>query len=216
MPKKKKEPISNWFKNKNYIVVTDVLSKDLASFAYHYFHNKRNVAKFLQDEKFISPFDDSWGTWKDTQVSNTYSHYGDILMETIMVRILPVMKQVTGMNLLPAYTYARIYKYGDILHRHKDRESCEISCTMNLGGDNWPIFLEPTGKEGEKGIQVDLKPGDMLAYKRTLLEHWRTPFEGHECGQVFCHYIDSEGPYAKSHYLDNRPMLGLPSYVKKK
>ena len=80
----------------------------------------------------------------------THTHYGDILMETIMVRILPVMKQVTGMNLLPAYTYARIYKYGDILHRHKDRESCEISCTLNLGGDPWPIFLEPTGKKEKR------------------------------------------------------------------
>ena len=32
-------------------------------------------------------------------------------------------------------------KRGDVLHRHKDRFSCEISTTMNLGGDDWPIYL---------------------------------------------------------------------------
>ena len=44
-----------------------------------------------------------------------------------------------------------------ILKRHKDRFSCEISTTMNLGGDDWPIYLEPSGETGKKGIKVDLK-----------------------------------------------------------
>ena len=51
------------------------------------------------------------------------------------------MEEVTGLKLYPAYTYARIYKKGDELKRHKDRFSCEISTTMNLGGDDWPIYL---------------------------------------------------------------------------
>ena len=37
-------------------------------------------------------------------------------------------------------------KPGDVLHRHKDRFSCEISTTLNLGGDPWPIHLEPKKK----------------------------------------------------------------------
>ena len=43
------------------------------------------------------------------------------------------------------------------LKRHKDRFSCEISTTMNLAGDDWPIYLEPSGEVGKKGIKVDLK-----------------------------------------------------------
>jgi hypothetical protein len=31
------------------------------------------------------------------------------------------------------------------LRRHKDRPSCEISTTLNLGGDPWPIFIDGTG-----------------------------------------------------------------------
>ena len=28
---------------------------------------------------------------------------------------------------------------------------------MNLGGDPWPIYLEPSGKVGKKGIKVITK-----------------------------------------------------------
>ena len=45
------------------------------------------------------------------------------------------MEKETGLSLYPTYAYARIYKKA---HRHKDRFSCEISTTMNLG-DKWPI-----------------------------------------------------------------------------
>ena len=61
---------------------------------------------------------------------------------------------------------------------------------MNLGGDDWPIYIEPSGKKDEKGIKVNLNPGDMLVYKGCDLEHWREEFKGVECGQVFFHYND--------------------------
>jgi len=215
MPKKKETTTGNFFQDNNYAVIQSAISPELASFVYAYFQNKRAVAQVLQESKFLSPFDDTWGTWKDDQIPNTYSHYGDLAMETLMVRTLPIMKKVTGLNLIPCYTYARIYKYGDELHRHKDRPSCEISTTLNLGGDAWPIKLEPSGEEGKEGVTVDLKPGDMLVYKGTLLEHWREPFQGYDCGQVFMHYNDQDGPFGTSNLNDTRPMLGLPGWYKK-
>ena len=120
-----------------------------------------------------------------------------------------------GLKLIPAYTFARIYKKGDVLERHKDRFSCEISTTMNLGGDPWAIYLEPSGKEGLKGIKVDLKPGDMLVYCGCDLEHWRNKFKGKECIQVFLHYNNRKTPGAKDNIFDKRPHLGLPSWFKK-
>ena len=89
------------------------------------------------------------------------------------------------------------------LKRHKDRFSCEISTTMNLGGDDWPIYLEPSWKKGvttssnAKGVKVDLKPGDMLVYSGCELEHWREKFKGKECVQVFLHYNNRKTPGAK-------------------
>jgi hypothetical protein len=214
MTKKKKEEKGNFFQTNNYAVIKEAVTKDVAGFAYAYFQNRRAVASHLKQTRYISPLDQTWGTWEDEQIPETYSHYADLVMETLMVRVMPVMQVVTGLQLVPTYSYARIYKYGDTLHRHKDRPSCEISCTLNLGGDKWPIFLEPSGEEGKKGVQVDLEPGDMLAYKGTIVEHWREPFEGYDCGQVFLHYNDKKGPYGESNMFDSRPMLGLPAWYK--
>ena len=168
-----------------------------------------------------------FGTWTDQQVPNTYSHYADQVMETLLVKMLPVMAKETGLELIPTYSYARIYKKGDILRRHKDRPSCEISTTLNLGGDPWPIFIDSTGSDNvideyknihkpnaPKGTKVLLEVGDMLVYSGCKLEHWREPFDGDICGQVFLHYNHVNGPFADKNRFDGRPKLGLPSFVK--
>ena len=75
--------------------------------------------------------------------------------------------------------------------------------------------LIPDGKKitvssQNKGVRVNLKPGDMLIYSGCELEHWREPFEGQLCGQVFLHYNHADGPFAKTNLYDKRPMLGIP------
>ncbi len=48
------------------------------------------------------------GTWTDQQIPNTYSHYADNVMETLLVKVLPVMQQETGLNyvlLIPMLDY---------------------------------------------------------------------------------------------------------------
>jgi alkylated DNA repair dioxygenase AlkB len=202
------------FKTNKYTVLKNVISTELADFVYKYFLNKRKVARAMFDTKYISPFTDYWGIWNDDQVPNTYSHYADLAMETLLMEVKPIMEKHTGLKLSPTYSYARIYKKGDVLARHKDRYSCEISTTLNLGGDPWPIFLDPTGKEKQAGIKVELKPGDMLIYSGCDLEHWREEFTGKDCGQVFLHYNKANSKTAKQNYLDKRPLLGLPSSFK--
>ena len=152
------------FKKNKYVVIKQAISKDLAGFVANYFLMKKQVYDTCRQTRFISPYEILLGDYEPTdgQIPHTYSSYSDIAMETLMLKCQPIMEKITGLKLTPAYTYARIYKNGDVLKRHKDRFSCEISTTMNLGGDLWPIYLEPSGKEGMKGIKVDLKPGDML------------------------------------------------------
>ena len=132
-----------------------------------------------------------------------------------MLKCQPIVEKKTQLKLYPAYTYARIYKKGDVLKRHKDRFSCEISTTMNLGGDTWDIYLEPSGKEGKKGIKVKLNAGDMLVYKGCEVEHWRNKFKGKKCVQAFLHYNNSKTLGAKENMFDKRIHLGLPSWFKK-
>ena len=205
------------FKKDKYVVIKQVISKDLATFIYNYFLMKKQVYDTCLKQRYISPYESILGYYEpaDGQIPNTYSSYADIAMETLMLKCQPVMEKTTGLKLTPAYTYARIYKNGDVLKRHTDRFSCEISTTMNIGGDPWPLYLEPSGKEGLKGIKISLKPGDMLVYSGCELEHWRNKFNGKECIQVFLHYNNRKTPGAKDNMFDKRPHLGLPSWFKR-
>jgi hypothetical protein len=203
------------FKKRKYIIIEKAISNQLALFIYNYFLMKRQVAQTLFNSKYMSPFETSFGVWNDEQVPNTYSHYADIVMETLLLKLKPVMEKYTKLKLNENYSYARIYKKGDILKRHKDRFSCEISTTLNLGGDPWPIYLEPSGSEGRKGIKIILKPGDMLVYRGNELEHWRDPFEGEDCAQVFLHYNNIATAGSEENIFDKRIHLGLPAFFKK-
>jgi|TARA_R110002020_G_scaffold21692_3_gene73680 hypothetical protein len=217
------------FKKNKYAIIRQAISKDLACFVANYFSMQKQVYDTCRKARYFSPFENILGYYEepDGQIPNTYSHYADIAMETLMLKCQPKMEKITGLKLYPAYTYARLYKYGDVLKRHKDRFSCEISTTMHLGGDEWPIYLEPDASKGEekpgqgyisektKGIKVDLKPGDMLVYSGCELEHWRNKFKGKECTQVFLHYNNRKTPGAKDNMFDRRPHLGLPSWFKR-
>ena len=205
------------FKKDKYVVIKQAISKELATFTANYFAMKKQVMDTCRQARYISPYETLLGEYEpaDGQIPHTYSSYSDIAMETLMLKCQPVMEKTTGLKLTPAYTFARIYKHGDVLKRHKDRFSCEISTTMNLGGDPWALYLEPSGKEGLKGIKVDLKPGDMLVYRGCELEHWRNKFKGKECIQVFLHYNNHKTPGAKDNIFDKRPHLGLPAWFKK-
>ena len=218
------------FKRKKYLVIKKAITTDMANFIYGYFMMKRRVAKQFLDDRYISPFETGWGTWTDQQIPNTYSHYADMVMEALLEKVRPRMEKETKLKLIPTYSYARIYKKGDILYRHKDRFSCEISTTMFLGGDSWDLYLDPTGADNilsgretstivkpnaPKGIKVILKPGDMLIYSGCELEHWREAFQGQNCAQVFLHYNQITSPGAMENRFDKRPFLGLPSWFKK-
>ena len=212
------------FQYKKYQVIKNAISYELANFIFNYFLLKRDAVKWMYQNN-ITYDNGMLGTWTDKQIPNTYSHYADPVMETLLMKVLPKMQRETGLQLIPTYSYARLYKKGDILHRHKDRPSCEISTTIHLGGNSWPIFIDGTGADSilsgnetttivkpnaPEGTKVLLEVGDMLVYSGCKLEHWREPFEGDVCGQVFLHYNHVNGPFAEKNRFDKRPMLGIP------
>ena len=217
------------FKKKKYTIIRQAISKDLATFIANYFRMQKQVYDTCRQSRYFSPFENILGYYEepDGQIPNTYSQYANMAMETLLLKCQPGMEKATGLKLYPAYTYARIYKKGDELKRHKDRFSCEISTTMNLGGDKWPIYLSPNENVGvadgkkitnvskAKGIKVNLEPGDMLVYRGCELEHWREKFKGTECVQVFLHYNDRKTPGAKKNMFDKRMHLGLPNWFQR-
>ena len=212
------------FKTKKYQVIKGALSKELANFIFNYMMLQRDAADFMMKHNKINPYNPFIGIRTDPQIPGCYSKYADWVMETLLMYMIPIMKAKTGMELLPTYSYTRLYEKGNILHRHKDRPSCEISTTLHLGGDPWPIFMDPSGADNivsgsetttvvkpgaPKGVRIDLKIGDMLIYSGCELEHWREPFQGTVCSQVFLHYNHANGPFAKTNLFDKRPILGI-------
>ena len=190
------------FQTNKYQIIKNAISYDLANFIFNYFLLKRDAVDYMYQHNIHSQ-SPLLGTWEDKQIPNTYACYGDFVMDTLLMKVLPIMKNETGLDLCPTYSYARIYKKGDELKKHKDRPSCEISTTIHLGGEPWAIFVE--------GTKVLLEVGDMLVYSGCELEHWREPFDRNICGQVFLHYNHVNGPFAEKNKFDGRAKLGLPS-----
>ena len=155
-----------------------LVSEDLRLFLTHVL-----VRKSFEDE----------GKFKDNQVPDclaTISH--EVFFETILERLWPLVEQATNKNLIPTYSYARLYKNGNILESHTDREECEISVTIQLGRSHnyaWPIYM------GSK--RYDLAEGDGVIYRGCDIDHWRDKCDGppgYYSGQAFLHFVDANGP----------------------
>ena len=192
------------FSKNKYQVCKNMISKELADFVFNYLRMKKQTFYSL---KRIGVDTRLLGTDGDPQAPGTYSCYSDIAMETLLTIIHSKLEKKTKLKLAPTYTYTRLYKNGDELKRHQDRFSCEISATLNLGGDLWPIYLEDANK---KDVEVKLNPGDLLIYRGIELPHWRKPFDGYMCGQVFLHYNNKATKGWDKNLFDNRPHLGYP------
>lgn len=130
----------------------------------------------------------------DPQAPNAQSMYNFLPFVRLLVKKTAHVTELLGEEVLPTYTYARIYRRGAVLERHRDRPACEISFTLNLTKDtNWPIYFQrPDGSE----TSVELNPGDAAMYLGCQADHWRNKFEGEEHVQVFLHYVRANGPKA--------------------
>lgn len=150
-----------------YKVIKNFISKELADFIGLYFLNYQNFNQ---------------GNLEDHQSIQTPSYYAHTVTETLLASILKKLEDITKVKLHPTYSYLRVYKKGDELKFHKDREACEVSVTINLKqSESWPIYMD--------GKKLILHPGDACIYKGMEVEHGRYKFEGDYCVQVFCHYV---------------------------
>lgn len=137
-----------------------------------------------------------------------YWYYADPLIEVILQRSQSAVEVAVGLELIPTYSYARVYQPGERLSAHVDRPSCEISVTVNVAsiGDVSPIYTQYKMNDPEKHI---LQPGDAVIYKGCEVSHWRQPLsEGQLNVQFMLHYVDKHGPNSE-YALDKRPAYGM-------
>ena len=181
------------FKKDGYCIVKSAISNELRDFITQY-------ALFDEMQDF---------TPDGSQVPKAHSKYGDPAMESTLLHLHKSMESNTGLTLFPTYSFYRVYRKGDELTIHKDRPSCEISCTLcfnhsyNNNDYKWPIYMD--------GNEAMLEPGDMVIYRGVDLDHWRNPFDIEDKDawhvQGFFHYIDANGPYT-DHKFDGRQSIG--------
>ena len=209
--------IQEFFQKNNFVVIKNFLDENMAGLIYQYCINKVKKVDFLTTFALDEYRPDWDGKFGDEQSPGSYNAYGDLLMDTMLAGGLKAIEGYTGLELLPNYTYWRLYVLGEDLKRHTDRHSCEISVTLCVGYNtsnldpetnadyDWPMWVQ--GPNGDD-MPVHLKPGDMIIYKGVEVEHWRERFIGLNHAQVFLHYNDKNGPYKIA--LDGRPLLGVP------
>jgi len=186
--------------NKDWIKVENFISEDICKLLYGYI--------LLAQKRLSVTRDDRYGTFNDSQSKGDLSMYGDLIFDTLLMGKVSQLQEITGEELVPQYSYYRLYNKGSELKRHIDRESCEISLTLCLGYDShysWPIWFKD--RDGNE-IPIETDTGDMVIYKGCELEHWREPFEGNYHAQVFLHYNRKNGRYNKR--FDGRQVLGVP------
>ena len=200
---------SKFFEENDYLVCNNFIPRELADFMYSY------VKMFAQTsatcgEKYghevYKNTPNMLGDWFDPTVPGVFTNYGDIAAETILKTYQPRLEALTGLKLLPTYSFLRLYTEGSELKMHKDRPSCEISVTLCLGYNSnysWPMYIEAK--------PIELEPGDCIVYRGEKVKHGRDVFKGQNHAQVFLHYNDKNGPHGSKYQNDFRPDLGLPA-----
>jgi hypothetical protein len=150
------------------------------------------------------------GTGPSADDPSRYARYADPLMEVMLVDSREAVEEIVGCDLLPTYSYSRVYVEGDELERHVDRPSCEYSVTVNVAcdGEPWPIWMQYGDAEPAK---FTLNSGDAVVYKGCDVHHWRNKMEHTRVNaQFMLHYVNKDGPYSEYQW-DKRPGAGHPS-----
>jgi len=215
--KVKKQNISgDKLQKDGYQVVRNFLSKDLLTLTKQYFD-----LKIENDELELD----------SGQVPGTFVAYGTYIGDSILKMLQPLAEKVIGEELYPCYSFFRLYNHMDYLKPHTDRPSCEFSATVPIFTDHsWPIYMQKydwdkygnehqsnsflkldhdswnESAEKEESTNLILELGDVCFYEGTKMNHWREPFEGNECYQLFIHYVKKNGEHSK-YKFDRRPNL---------
>lgn len=173
--------VKNELKENNYVVIRNFLEKEKAvklasEFVFH-------LNEYKKEDK-----DDC-----DARFAYNYIPALEILCEKT-----PFISELIEETVLPTYAYAREYIKGHELTVHKDRPSCEVSLTVNLDCDKLWDFWVLTPSREKKSIL--LNPGDAVLYNGLMAHHWRDPYDGEYCIQMFLHYVKSQGQHYNNYF----------------
>ena len=172
-----------------YIYATGILDKETCSKLSTRLFDLKKEDKLIQDE----------------QCPLSFAVYGDEEFETVLEHLAHLLSVTLGKEVLPTYCYARLYQKGEVLKKHSDRPSCEISITVTLDHDTGSVIW-PINMGSPKNLFIE--KGDGVVYQGCDIEHWRDEYKGEWQTQAFFHFVDAEGEH-KDHAFDKRGKLNV-------
>jgi hypothetical protein len=187
------------YEQNGYIQIEGFLDPSMVQIMSQYFENKVRGGGWVNEYE------------SKNQASKMFC-YADPLTEALLLAAQQEVEKVCGMELIPTYSYSRIYQPGDELKPHVDRPSCEVSVTVNIAnkGELSPIYME---YKNNTVAACTLFPGDAVIYKGCETSHWRNQtLEGQLVVQFMLHYVNKNGPNA-SYAKDGRAAIGFKARI---
>lgn len=128
--------------------------------------------------------------YKDEQCPKSDSFYNNEIFKKLAEKVKNYIEKEKGVNLATTFNYSRIYRKGEILQKHTDRNACEYSATITLdysGKEPWNFLIKDQVIES---IMIDR--GDILIYDGVNLPHWRDELKDEWQSQVFLFFSAEE------------------------
>lgn len=117
------------------------------------------------------------------------------------------LEEILGKRLYPTYYFDRFYFSGDKLFYHQDRQSCQISVSINIQQTEdceWPFHIITPD---DRKLEFITNPGDGVIYKGCECPHWRDSLviQDDKCyHQIFMHYVLQDGHFVESAFDINQ------------
>lgn len=205
----------NDFKNNGYIVLKNILSKEILNFI-------NSTWDKLKEKPFAGHFPYVTGKHIEGSPWNTpfsYTNFGSAPFGHYIHKYCQrIIEEKLSLELIPTYYFSREYYSDSVLYAHRDRPSCEISATIAIDYETssmrpWPIWikndkefssnrlkpfevsqcLDFSEREEENCKAIYLEPGDAMVYQGCNVIHWRDPLEGNFSRHTFIHFVNKNG-----------------------
>lgn len=138
-------------------------------------------------------------------------------MEFFLWGLTPTMSELIGRELLPSYTYFRIYPKGHVCRIHSDRPSSEFGLSLTLDYSDDKVWDLQLGKERIDSLyplsddfgsmdyeSIAMQVGDAVLYQGSHYAHGRMePNPNAWSAHVFLFFVDRDGPY-RQHAFDEK------------
>jgi len=147
--------------NHEYVILRDVIDKEKCKKLAVRIKEKEKENRFFFDQQCL--------------ISPAFEN----LLDDLANYLKPILEKTLDCKLWTTYNYCRIYKKGEMLVPHKDKNQCEIALSITLSYENskpWPIHIFSNAEK--EVVNIDLDVGDILVYKGFDILHWRNQFTG--------------------------------------